>query len=54
MEEFLEDLSLEVFNNVQEFLVNTPKIEYKLEYQNSLGAKREIHLNTLDDFFTWR
>lgn len=54
MEEFLEDLSLEVFNNVQEFLVNTPKIEYKLEYQNSLGTKREIHLNTLDDFFTWR
>lgn len=52
--EFLEDLSVKVFEEIQEFLVNTPKIEHVLKYKNALDNDREITLNSLNDFFTWR
>lgn len=52
--EFLENLNIKVFQEVQNFLVNVPKMEYKIKYQNELGNKREIVLNSLNDFFTWR
>ena len=54
LEEFLEGLDIKTFEKVQSFLISLPKLEKKLEYTNSLGNKREIVLNTLSDFFTWR
>jgi tRNA(Ile)-lysidine synthase TilS/MesJ len=54
LEEFLEGLDIKTFEKVQNFLSSSPKLEKKLEYTNSLGNKREIVLNTLSDFFTWR
>ena len=54
LNEFLENLNIKVFDQVQKFLLSTPKIEYKIEYKNELGNKREIVLNSLSDFFTWR
>jgi len=54
LEEFLENLSIKVYENIQRFLLNSPKIEYKIKYKNSLNNDREIVLNSLNDFFTWR
>lgn len=52
--EFLENLNIKVFEEIQKFLLNIPKIEYKINYENSVGTKREIVLSSLNDFFTWR
>ena len=52
--EFLENLNMKVFENIQNFLLNVPKMQYKIKYKNSLGNDREITLNSLNDFFTWR
>jgi len=54
LSEFLENLSMKVFEDVQKFLVNVPKIEHKIQYKNSLENDREIVLSSLNDFFTWR
>lgn len=52
--EFLENLNIKVFEEIQKFLLNIPKIEYNIKYENSAGTKREIVLSSLNDFFTWR
>ena len=54
LNEFLESLDMKTYEAIQNFLINTPKIEYVLEYKNSLGNDRKIILNSLNDFFTWR
>jgi hypothetical protein len=54
LSEFLEDLNLKVFEDIQKFLLSAPKIEHKLKYKNSLGNDREITLSSLNDFFSWR
>lgn len=52
--EFLEGLNSKTFAEIQEFLVNSPKLEHIIKYKNSLGNEREITLNSLNDFFTFR
>ena len=52
--EFLEGLNLKVFEQIQNFLLNVPKLNYEIKYTNSLGNDRSIVLNSLNDFFTWR
>ncbi len=54
LEDFIENLNVNVFKQVNDFLTNTPKIEHVLEYTNEKGNKREIFLSSLNDFFTWR
>ena len=54
LDEFLENLDIKTFENIQKFLLNSPKIEHVIKYKNSLGNDREIVLNSLNDFFTWR
>lgn len=54
LESFIENLGVGIFKQVNEFLTNTPKIEYVIKYTNEKGNKREIYLNSLNDFFTWR
>ena len=51
--EFIESLDIETFVKIREFFDNLPRMYYKIEYENSLGNKREIELTTLSDFFTW-
>jgi hypothetical protein len=52
--EFLENLNMKVFENIQNFLLNVPKMEYTIKYKNSLDNDREITLTSLNDFFSWR
>ena len=54
LEEFLENLDIKTFQKIQEFLINVPKMNYVIEYKNSLEHDREIVLSSLNDFFTWR
>jgi hypothetical protein len=54
LENFIENLGVGVFKQVNDFLLNTPKIQHIIEYTNEKGNKREIYLNSLNDFFTWR
>lgn len=54
LESFMENLGVGVFKEVNEFLVNSPKINHTIKYTNKNGTKREIYLNSLNDFFTWR
>jgi hypothetical protein len=54
LENFIENLGVGIFKQVNDFLVNTPKIQHTIEYTNEKGNKREIYLNSLNDFFTWR
>lgn len=54
IEEFLDDCGVEVFEKVQQFLLNAPRLYHKLEYTNKLGNHRVIELQSLTDFFTLR
>ncbi|CAB4162749.1 Baseplate hub assembly protein, bacteriophage T4-like [uncultured Caudovirales phage] len=54
LEQFLENLNLKVFEGIQKFLLNVPKIEHVIKYKNELGNDREIILSSLNDFFTFR
>jgi hypothetical protein len=54
IEEYVENLSVNVFEEVRKFLLNQPKLEYLIKYKNSLGNERTIELNTLNDFFILR
>jgi len=53
IEDFIDSLSVETFSKIREFFDNIPKMQYKIEYTNSLGNARVIELNSLSDFFTW-
>jgi phage regulator Rha-like protein len=52
--EFLENLNVKTFDEIQKFLLNAPKIYYKIEYKNDLQNDRTIEYSSLNDFFMWR
>ena len=54
LSDFIENLNLKVFEEIQNFLVSVPKMEYTIKYKNSLNNDRIINLVSLNDFFTWR
>jgi len=54
LSDFLENLSVKVFEDVHKFLSTSPKMEYVIDYENDFGNKRKIVLSSLNDFFTWR
>lgn len=54
LEKFFEDLSVSVFDQVRDFMIDQPSLSYIIKYKNSLGNDREIELRTLTDFFSLR
>jgi hypothetical protein len=52
IEEFLNDVGVEVFDKIQTFMTNVPRLYHKLEYKNKNGNNRIIELTSLTDFFT--
>lgn len=54
LEEFLENLSVKTFEDIQKFLLNCPRMEYVITYTNLKGNERKVTLSSLNDFFTWR
>lgn len=54
IEDFLENLDVNTFENVRKFITNQPYVFYEIKYKNSKGNNRTIELKTLSDFFTLR
>jgi len=52
--EFLDNLNVNTFEKIQQFLTNSPTMKHVLNYKNSFGNDRKIELTTLTDFFTLR
>jgi len=52
--EFINDIDVNSFQKINEYLSNAPKMKYVINYKNSLGNDRTIVLSTLNDFFTLR
>jgi len=52
LDEFIDSLTVKVFEDIKTFFDTLPKLHHKIEYTNSMGTAREIELATLDDFFT--
>lgn len=53
VKEFVQDLDVVTFLKIQEFFDTVPRMEYTINYTNSLGNPRKITLSTLEDFFSW-
>lgn len=49
--DFLDNLSVKTFEDIQKFLLNVPKLRHEINYKNSLGNDRKIVLESLNDFF---
>jgi hypothetical protein len=52
--EFLDELPIEKFNMINEFIANMPVMRHELKYTNKEGTEVVIVLSTLNDFFTLR
>jgi len=52
VEEFLEQVNVNTFQEIVKFMETTPKLYHKIVYKNSNGNERVIELTTLTDFFT--
>jgi hypothetical protein len=52
LEAFIDECGIEVFNKIQAFMSNTPRLYHKLKYINKNGNDRTIELTSLTDFFT--
>lgn len=50
--EFIEQLDSKSFKKIEKFFDTLPKLSHVLEYENELGHKRRIELNTVQDFLT--
>jgi len=49
---FIENLDIETYNKIKEYVADLPHLHYQIKYTNSLGNERTIEMNTLSDFFT--
>ena len=52
LEEFMDQLSTPVFNKIQNFMNEMPKLYHVIDYVNKNGNSRKIELSSLTDFFT--
>ena len=51
MEDFLNDLDVDVFEKIQAFMSKMPKLYHRIEYKNKNEKDRVIELTSLADFF---
>lgn len=51
IESFIEDLSIESFQKLEEYFKNLPYMKYTTSYKNSKGEDVGIELTRLEDFF---
>ena len=52
IDEFIMSMDVGNFSKLQKFFDTMPKLRHTIEYTNSLGSKRTIVLENLNDFFT--
>jgi hypothetical protein len=51
IENFIEDLSIESFQKIEEYFKHLPSMKYTTSYKNSKGEDVSIELSRLEDFF---
>lgn len=54
MRDFIDNLDVNTFEKINEFLTTVPKLKHVIEYKNSLGNDRTVELDSLNDFFMLR
>lgn len=52
LDEFIQNLDVRAFSEIQKFFTTMPKLYHEIKYTNSLGNERIIKLSSLSDFFT--
>lgn len=52
VDEFIQNLDVKAFNEVQKFFTTMPRLYHEVKYTNSLGNERVVKFNSLSDFFT--
>lgn len=50
-EEFINNLPVDAYNQMQEFFDSSPYIEHTVTYQNRNGDEKKVVFRSLDDFF---
>lgn len=50
-EQFIDNLSIENYNKIQDFFSSIPKLEHIVYYTNSEGKEKKVVFRTLFDFF---
>lgn len=51
LNDYLESLPAQVFTKIKDYIDNSPKIQYKIQYDNSKGERKNITFETLENFF---
>lgn len=54
LDEFISSFDMDSYKSVLDHAAAMPRLEYRIEYVNSLGKEREIVLSNLTDFFRFR
>lgn len=54
LSEWIDNLTIQELEKINEFMANIPRLEYVINYKNSLGNDRKIVLSGLNDFFSFR
>ena len=52
-EKFIDDLPIDCYQKIKDFLANMPYLFYEIKYQNKFGHERSIKLTRLTDFFVF-
>lgn len=53
LDTFINDLDVNTYKQISMFFDTMPKLEYTINYTNSMGSDRSIVLKNLKDFFIW-
>lgn len=51
--EFAQNLPAKTGAHISQWLENTPRLDYTIEYENKKGTKRTVRLTTVTDFFSF-
>lgn len=54
LDEFVGSFDMDSYKRLLDHVAAMPRLEYRIEYVNSLGKEREIVLSNLTDFFRFR
>jgi hypothetical protein len=54
VEEFINNLDVDTFKHIQQFMETMPKLYYEVGYTTKEGKEKKVTLQTLNDFFTLR
>jgi hypothetical protein len=52
--EFINNLDVDTFRHIQQFMETMPKLYHEVKYTTSEGVEKTVVLQTLNDFFTLR